>query len=254
MARRKQEGNRFFRLDVDFFSDKKIKILKARYGADGITLYMYLLCEIYKSGYYLKIDDDFEFIVSDDLNMDSNKVKQVLNFLLERSLFDNTLFQSDKVLTSAGIQRRYQANDDEGCCVMGIKVTRDMLDRYRKLKQEIPVLELELLMMKNTEAGLGNDTIFDYQTGYPRPQSVVGFDQKKYDRREKVLERKKEKVKAMDQWIDDIKDGQTRCVFRMFYKQGMTWKAIAKQIGMPHNEDYPRLMIRDKYLKNQGIK
>ena len=107
---------------------------------------------------------------------------------------------------------------------MGIKVTRDMLDRYRKLKQEIPVLELELLMMK------------------------------KYDRREKILERKKEKVKAMDQWIDDIKDGQTRCVFRMFYKQNMTWKAIAKQIGMPHNEDYPRLMIRDKYLKNQGIK
>ena len=63
---------------------------------------------------------------------------------------------------------------------MGLKVTKDLLDRYRKLKQEIPVLELELLMMKNTEAGLGNDTIFDYQTGYPRPQSVVGFDQKKY--------------------------------------------------------------------------
>ena len=102
MARRKQEGNRFFRLDVDFFSDKKVKILKARYGADGVTLYLYILCEIYKAGYYLKIDEDFEFIVSDDLSMDSNKVKQVLNFLLERSLFDNTLFQSDKVLTSAG--------------------------------------------------------------------------------------------------------------------------------------------------------
>ena len=109
MGRRKQEGNKFFRLDVDFFSDKKIKILKARYGPDGITLYLYILCEIYKVGYYLKIDEDFEFIVSDDLRMDSNKVKQVLNFLLERSLFDNTLFQSDKVLTSAGIQRRYQA-------------------------------------------------------------------------------------------------------------------------------------------------
>lgn len=135
-----------------------------------------------------------------------------------------------------------------------IKITKKMLDHYRKLKQEIPVLEMELQMMKNTEAGLGNDTIFDYKTGYPRPQSIVGFDQQKYDRRRKALERKKEKVKVMDQWIDDIKDGQTRCVFRMFYKQGMTWKAIAKQIGMPHNEDYPRLMIRDKYLKNQGIK
>lgn len=108
MARPRKEGNAYFSFDVDFFSDKKIKILKARYGADGITLYIYILCEVYKNGYYLEIDEDFEFIISDDLNMDCMKVKQVLNFLLERSLFDNKLFQSDKVLTSAGIQRRYQ--------------------------------------------------------------------------------------------------------------------------------------------------
>lgn len=108
MGRKRQEGNYFFPVDVDFFSDRKIKILKARYGTDGLTIYLYLLCEIYKTGYYMQIDEDTEFIISDDLKMNSNKVKQVLNFLLERSLFDNTLFQSDKVLTSAGIQRRYQ--------------------------------------------------------------------------------------------------------------------------------------------------
>lgn len=136
---------------------------------------------------------------------------------------------------------------------MEIRVTKKLLDQYRKLKQEIPILELELKMMRNTDSGLGNDTIFDYQTGYPRPQSVVGFDQIRYDRREKVLERKKEKVKAMDLWIDEIEDGQTRCVFKMFYRQGMTWKAIAKQIGMPHNEDYPRVCIRDAYLKKMKI-
>lgn len=136
---------------------------------------------------------------------------------------------------------------------MGIRVTKKLLDQYRKLKQEIPILELELKTMRNTDSGLGNDTIFDYQTGYPRPQSVVGFDQKRYDLREKVLEHKKEKVKAMDLWIDEIEDGQTRCVFKMFYRQGMTWKAIAKQIGMPHNEDYPRVCIRDAYLKKMKI-
>lgn len=108
MARPRQKGNQYFSLDVDFFSDKKIKILKARYGADGITLYVYLLCEIYKSGYYLEIDKDFTFIISDDLNMNCDKVDQVLAFLLERSMFDKQLFQSDAVLTSAGIQRRYQ--------------------------------------------------------------------------------------------------------------------------------------------------
>lgn len=108
MARPRKEGVEYFSFDVDFFSDKKIKILKARYGADGIAIFLYLLCEIYKNGYYLKIDDDLEFIIGDDLNMNCDKVKQVMNFLLERSLFDNKLFQSDKVLTSAGIQKRFQ--------------------------------------------------------------------------------------------------------------------------------------------------
>ena len=108
MARPKKSGLSYFPLDVDFFEDPKIKILRARYGRDGIVLYIYLLCRIYKQGYYIQVDDDFEYIISDDLKMDQNKAKQVLNFLLSRSLFDNTLFQSDKVLTSAGIQRRFQ--------------------------------------------------------------------------------------------------------------------------------------------------
>ena len=108
MARPKKSGLSYFPLDVDFFEDPKIKILRARYGRDGIVFYIYLLCEIYRQGYYIQVDDDFEYIISDDLKMDQVKAKQVLNFLLSRSLFDNTLFQSDKVLTSAGIQRRFQ--------------------------------------------------------------------------------------------------------------------------------------------------
>lgn len=108
MARPKKSGLSYFPLDADFFDDNKIKILKARYRADGIAMYVYLLCEIYKHGYYIKVDDDFEYIISDDLGIDQNKVKQVLNFLLKRSLFNDKLFNVDKVLTSAGIQRRFQ--------------------------------------------------------------------------------------------------------------------------------------------------
>ena len=108
MARQKKQGIDYFSLDCDFFSDRKIKILKSRYGADGITIFIYLLCEIYRNGYYIIVDDDFYYIVSDDLNMNSDKVKQVLTFLLERSMFDKQLFQSDAVLTSAGIQKRFQ--------------------------------------------------------------------------------------------------------------------------------------------------
>lgn len=108
MPRPQKDGIDYFPLDVNFFSDPKIKILKARYGVDGVTVFVYLLCEIYRAGYYIRLDEDRVFLISDDLGMSPEKVKQVLNFLLERSLFYNTLFQSDKVLTSAGIQRRFQ--------------------------------------------------------------------------------------------------------------------------------------------------
>lgn len=108
MSRPQKNGLDYFPLDVTFFSDPKIKILKARYGVDGISIYIYLLCEIYRSGYYLQLNDDSVYIWSDDLRMSAEKVKQVLNFLLERSLFDRILFQSDKILTSAGIQKRFQ--------------------------------------------------------------------------------------------------------------------------------------------------
>ncbi len=136
MARPVKEGLTYFPFDVDFFSDKKIRILKSRYGADGITLYMYLLCEIYKSnGYYLETDDDFYYIISDDLNMSYEKIRQIMNFLLERSLFNDTLFKSDKVLTSIGIQKRYQE-----------------AVKSRALKRTIEITEFWLLEKNETQS------------------------------------------------------------------------------------------------------
>lgn len=137
---------------------------------------------------------------------------------------------------------------------MEIKVTRKLLDNYRKTKKEIPLLEVELQDMQKGDNGFGNSTIFDYQTGFPRPQSVVGFDWPLYGHRMKVLNRKRSEVMAVEKWINFIEDGQTRCVFRMFYIDGMSWKKIAETTGHRKNADYPRLCIRDEYLKKMGIK
>mgnify|MGYP003280031564 FL=1 len=136
MARPRLKGLLYFPFDIDFFEDNKIRILKARYKSDGVLIYLFLLCEIYRQGYYIKVDDDFEYIISDELGIDQNKVKQVLNFLLKRSLFDNTLFSLDKVLTSAGIQRRYQ---------LGIK------ERMRKSRTPLEVGRYWLLNEEDTE-------------------------------------------------------------------------------------------------------
>lgn len=116
MARPKKAGLDYFPFDVDFFEDRKIKVVKSRFGADGIMVYLYILCQIYKEmGYYAIYDDDFEDVAAEDLNMNREKIGQIIHFLADRSLLDGKLFRSDKVLTSHGIQKRYQeAKKDPG--------------------------------------------------------------------------------------------------------------------------------------------
>ncbi len=137
---------------------------------------------------------------------------------------------------------------------MDIKITRKLLNNYKKIEREIPILEYELEQMRTTDAGIGNSTIYDYRDGYARPQSVIGFDWPLYEVRKKVIEHKKEELKAIREWVKSIPDGQTRCVFQMKYIDGMNWVKIAAKTGYKGNLDYPRIMIRDKYLKEMGIK
>lgn len=157
MARQKKQGIDYFSLDCDFFSDRKIKILKSRYGADGITIFIYLLCEIYRNGYYIIVDDDFYYIVSDDLNMNSDKVKQVLTFLLERSMFDKQLFRSDAVLTSAGIQKRFQLAVKTRAKKNPIKVDRFWLLNEEETEPFIKVTHFEDNSENNTDNSKKNN-------------------------------------------------------------------------------------------------
>lgn len=109
MARPIKKGLSYFPLDTDFFTGSNdIKVIKSRVGADGIIIYLYCLCEIYKNGYYLQIDEDFYDIMSDDLKMSTDKLHGVMKLLCKRTMLDGNLLTSDNVLTSVGIQERYQ--------------------------------------------------------------------------------------------------------------------------------------------------
>ena len=105
-----------------------------------------------------------------------------------------------------------------------------------------------------TDKGMGNSVILNGKDGSKKPETVVGFDCAKYNQRKTTLARKKKQVAVIEEWIDDIPDGQTRCVFKMFYRDGMTWEKIAAKTGYSQSQDYPRLHIRDAYLKKSGIK
>ncbi len=108
MARPRTDGLHYFPCDVDIFSDFKIKCLRARYGAQGIALYMYILCAAYRKSYYVQCDTDFFECAAADIGQPVDWIRQVVAYCVERNLFDKRVFTKCGALTSHGIQLRYQ--------------------------------------------------------------------------------------------------------------------------------------------------
>lgn len=54
-----------------------------------------------------------------------------------------------------------------------IKITRALLDSYRKLLREINLLEKELEDMLQGDHGIGSSVVMDYRKGYPQPQELL---------------------------------------------------------------------------------
>ncbi len=108
MARPRKENLDYFPFDVDFFRDKRIKRLRARFGADGIAVYQYILCEIYNNGYYIEYDEDLVLDIADYFNCSEAKTTQIVSCLFNRSLLECILVDQVKVITAKSVQRRYQ--------------------------------------------------------------------------------------------------------------------------------------------------
>lgn len=108
MARIKLDGLSYFPLDTSFFDSRKIKVLRSKFGCDGICLYIYLLAEIYRDrGYYLSVDEDFYAIVADDNGLDEDRVREIVAYFCRNNFFNPTLFDKN-ILTSSEIQKQYQ--------------------------------------------------------------------------------------------------------------------------------------------------
>lgn len=109
MAAPQKDSLDYFPLDCGFFEDKTIKGLRVRFQNDGIAVYLYLLCIIYRdNGYYTEFDEDLLLDVTDTAHISEETAKDIVNHLTARGLFDKELADSKNILTSRSIQRRYQ--------------------------------------------------------------------------------------------------------------------------------------------------
>lgn len=147
VARPIKDGAIYFSKDVDFYADDKIKLLRSEFGAKGMYLLDYLLCDLYgKNGYFIKWDEDKCLLVSDGAGCGCtpNFTAEFVQGCIRRSFFDKRVFDAFGVLTSAGIQRRYLrmiSSRDE------IRMNKDFFLLDTRDKNDVPEKVLEKLTL-----------------------------------------------------------------------------------------------------------
>jgi hypothetical protein len=107
MASINKTGLSYYTIDTDRYQDRRIKRLKKSFGCQGIAVYDYILCEIYRvQGCGSEWDEDTAFDVAEYFGLKETLVNEIVKYCGAVGLFDATLL-SGGIITSAAIQRRY---------------------------------------------------------------------------------------------------------------------------------------------------
>lgn len=108
MGRHSKTGIDYFPLDCDYFSDPKIYALRSQCGNIGELIFIRLLTQIFDNGYFLEWSELEQFSLSGQLGVESDVVDRVIEACLQFKIFDRTMFESYKILTSEAIQQRFK--------------------------------------------------------------------------------------------------------------------------------------------------
>ena len=136
MGRNRRQGLDYFPFDISLPMDFKIRKLIKYQSGKAVTVYAFLLCIIYREGYYIEWDKELPFILSEMTGFDEAYIQAVIECCLTLGLFNAKMFQAHKVLTARGIQERYQR-----VCQVGRRVKS--IDEYNLLDEE-ETTELQL--------------------------------------------------------------------------------------------------------------
>lgn len=135
-----------------------------------------------------------------------------------------------------------------------MEVTKKMLESYRSNRQEIKELEYILKNRWKSDTMISVDTILNYRKGYPVPEGVAGFDQERYERLQNRDMRRKERLehecKAVEDFVENIRDSVTRRIFQIYFINGEvkpSQSKVAKRLHLDRSRISRKI---DDYLKN----
>lgn len=106
MARPQKSGIDYFTLDTNM--EDKIKLIEAKYGLEGFGLLIKLWQKIYSQKYFIEWTEEIQLLFSSEVNVDINKINDIINDCVKWNVFNPKLFKKYRVLTSHGIQLRYK--------------------------------------------------------------------------------------------------------------------------------------------------
>ena len=104
---------------LDYFSlcvnlDEKFELIEAEFGLKGFAVIVKLFQRIYgQRGYYCEWTEEIELLFAqrcgygDSTEKSRNAISEIVRAAIKRGIFDKELYEKYRILTSAGIQKRY---------------------------------------------------------------------------------------------------------------------------------------------------
>ena len=146
-------GLNYFTIDTDRYQDMRIKRLKKSLGGQGVAVYDYILCEVYRvRGYFYEWNEDTAFDVAEYWGIKETLVREIVKYCGSVGLFNKELL-SRGIITSASIQKRYL-----DMCARAKRKAPEIPEKYKiipeecaKLTEECAIIPEELQQSKVKE-------------------------------------------------------------------------------------------------------
>lgn len=187
MAGKPKRGLDYFSFDVDIHQNTKIRRLKNKLGYPAYTVYVELLCMIYKVGQHLKFDniDNVIFNIADETGYEEEFVYDAFHMILDLTLLDRELYEQG-FLSSVGIQERY---------ILATKRRKVRLLGVSCLLSDEEIYELD-------EKIVYNDGIYVNKDSISVDKDSISVDKDKQSKRKRKSESKKKKMNLDKRFFD----------------------------------------------------
>lgn len=100
-----QAGIPYFPLDT--VMNDRMKLIEAEFGLTGFGVAVRLWQKIYQSGYYIEWSEEVALLFAKDVGLGGSVVSEIVSALIRRGIFDQSLYDKYRVLTSKRIQKTY---------------------------------------------------------------------------------------------------------------------------------------------------